>query len=461
MSALLKQLRAKRAELGGRIKKMSEETVGNVEADWSSDDRASWDALLAEYDALGERIEALEAAAEREEREETRLRQREGAIRGEYDSSRSRLGAESASAADRQGEERSRDLETVFATWARAQFHDEARGRFEMSDREREAFDRTGLSPRQREIELPLLRGEEFRAFRSDYERRATTSNNASVIPQTLVASIEEALLAYGDMRRWADVIRTAGGEELRLPTTNGTGANDEGEWIAEGAASTTQDVTTTHLALLAHKIGSKAIKVTPELLQDSAIDFAGLIGRRIGERLARGTNRGFTTGDNSSKPNGIVTAAPAGVTAASTSTVTDAEVLALIHSVDPAYRDRPSFRLMFHDDILEILRGIKDSEGRPLWQASISEGAPETIYGKRFVVNNHMPTPAASARVIVAGDMSKYVIREVAGVRVHRLEELFRVAEDSDAFVGFMRVDGDLLDAGTNPVKRLTLAAS
>ena len=58
----------------------------------------------------------------------------------------------------------------------------------------------------------------------------------------------------------------------------------------------------------------------------------------------------------------------------------------------------------------------------------------------------------------MIYGDLTKYIIREVRGITLMRLDE--RCAElHQVAFLAFARYDGDLLDAGTNPVKYLTLA--
>jgi HK97 family phage major capsid protein len=53
----------------------------------------------------------------------------------------------------------------------------------------------------------------------------------------------------------------------------------------------------------------------------------------------------------------------------------------------------------------------------------------------------------------VVFGALNKYKVRQVQTLRVRRLVE--RYAElDQEGFVGFLRQDGNLLDAGTNPVK-------
>jgi HK97 family phage major capsid protein len=83
--------------------------------------------------------------------------------------------------------------------------------------------------------------------------------------------------------------------------------------------------------------------------------------------------------------------------------------------------------------------------------------GIPDRLLGYTYVVNQSMAsTLAKAAKVVLFGDFSKYKIRDVAGIRLVRLDELF-AQTDQVGFVAFLRTDGQLLDAGTNPVKHLT----
>ena len=113
----------------------------------------------------------------------------------------------------------------------------------------------------------------------------------------------------------------------------------------------------------------------------------------------------------------------------------------------------------MFADSTLKALKKIKipqfsgDTNGMPLWQPGLVQGQPDRILGYPFVINQDVAAMAASAKAIVFGDLSKYLIRDVRDVTLLRLDE--RYAENHQvAFLAFSRHDGDLLDAGTDPVK-------
>jgi HK97 family phage major capsid protein len=175
-----------------------------------------------------------------------------------------------------------------------------------------------------------------------------------------------------------------------------------------------------------------------------------------LGERLGRITNRRYTTGSGAGQPEGVTVGSTLGVTTAVATEFTADELYNLKHSVDPAYRLTPHW--MFADSTLLKLKKLKDGEGRYLWQASLAGSTPDTLDGDPIQVNQHMPAATSALRPIVYGDFSKYVIRDIQGIRTKRLGE--RYAEfDQEAFVGFLRTDGKIVDAGTNPLKYMLMA--
>ena len=87
----------------------------------------------------------------------------------------------------------------------------------------------------------------------------------------------------------------------------------------------------------------------------------------------------------------------------------------------------------------------------------NLVSGAPDSFDGHRIYINQDMPVGAA-AKGILFGDLSKYLIRDVMNIKLVRLDE--RYAEKlQTAFFMYQDSDGALLDAGTNPVKYMTLA--
>jgi len=202
-----------------------------------------------------------------------------------------------------------------------------------------------------------------------------------------------------------------------------------------------------------AYTYRTPVLPISYEFLQDSAFNESTIIDA-FAESLGRGVNAHLTTGTGSSQPQGIVTASASGKvgTTGQTVSVIYDDLVDLEHSIDPAYR-ASGCKWMFHDNTLKVLKKIKDTTGLPLFVPAVSGPAVDTIMGYQFQINQDMPVMAANAKSMLFGRMDKYKTRIVRDVTMLRLTE--RYADYLQVgFIGFMRADGKLLDAGTNPVK-------
>jgi HK97 family phage major capsid protein len=281
-----------------------------------------------------------------------------------------------------------------------------------------------------------------------------TDSAGGYTVPDEMMRAIDIALLQYGGMRQVSTVLTTSTGADLPIPTVDDT--SQTGELLSENSQIAAQDVTFAQVVLETFMYTSKNVLVSWQLMQDNAVNLPSLLGELLGTRIGRIQNTHFTTGDASSKPNGVVTAASdSSVTTASNTAVTYAEMISIKHSVDPAYR--PSARWMFHDTILQYLKTMLDSQNRPIWlPGSTADDAPPTFDGDPYTVNQDVAT-GASAKAILYGDFSKYYIRDAGMLEMVRLDERYADYLQS-GFFGFLRSDGDLIN--TAAVKYATLAA-
>lgn len=316
---------------------------------------------------------------------------------------------------------------------------------------------RGGLSDREVDLGVRDL-GIDFSANRIRFDLRGqtvgtTTEGGYTVADDiSLAGALERSMLAFGGMRQVSTVIRTATGADMPIPTTNDTG--NTGAIVAEEAAFTAQDLVFGQLVLQSYLYESKLVKASVEFLQDTAVPFEGIIGGMLGERIARALNAHFTTGTGTAQPNGVVTAAGTGKTTASATAITYGEIVDLVHSVDPAYR--ANARFMMNDAVFAYVRKIVDGNSLPIFQDGGRSGAPATILGYPVEINQSMASAVTTGQKTMAfGDFSKYLIRDVGGIEVLVLRELY-MANRQVGFVAYSRHDGDLLDAGTDPVKLL-----
>lgn len=278
-----------------------------------------------------------------------------------------------------------------------------------------------------------------------------TTTAGGFLVPQSFSDRLEVAMKFFGGMLQEAETIDTDNGADLPWPTVNDT--TQTGALLAENATIAAQDITFASITLKAYMYTSKLIAVSFQLMQDSFTNVDNLVADLAGQRLGRILNTHFTTGTGSSQPNGVVTAATlgkTGTTGQTTSVIYD-DLVDLVYSVDKAYR--PGAKWMAADSSIKVVMKLKDGQSRPIWQPSVQAGQPDLLMGYPVVVNNDVAAMAANAKSILFGEFKKYKIRRAQGISLLRLNE--RYADNLQVgFFAFGRFDGNLIDAGTNPVK-------
>ncbi len=285
-----------------------------------------------------------------------------------------------------------------------------------------------------------------------------TTTAGGYFVPAEFRDTLIERQIFQGSVRSVATVITTDSGASLPWPTVDDTA--NVGAILAENTQVTEQDVTIGQASLDVYMYTSKLVRVSLQLINDSAIDVDDLLARLLAMRIARIQNQHFTTGTGTGQPEGIQTNATSGVTlpAGNTTTITYDGLVDLAHSIDPAYRTANA-KYMARDSVLASVRKLKDTTGQPLWQPSMQAGMPDTVLGYPIVTNPDMPAPAASVKSVLFGDFEQgYVIRDVTAIQSLRLEE--RYADFLQvAFLLFQRSGARPQDA--NAYRALTQSAT
>jgi HK97 family phage major capsid protein len=260
-------------------------------------------------------------------------------------------------------------------------------------------------------------------------------------VPVGFVYSVETALKYYGPMLDISTILRTDTGQPLPYPVNNDTTVF--GELVGENQPVSSQDVSIGQIMFGAYKYSTKLVKVSMELLQDSAFDLEAFLIATFATRLGRILNNHLTVGTGTGQPTGILTAALAGgrsVVAVGSltndgtggaNTIGSDDLVSLEHSVDPWYR--AGARWLMHDSTLRQLKVLKDKYGRPLWLDSTRDGQPATILGYPYSINNDMDqlaatpsSPALTRNVMLFGQAAKYNLRMVREMSVLRLTERF-----------------------------------
>jgi len=274
-----------------------------------------------------------------------------------------------------------------------------------------------------------------------------TDSLGGFLVPQDFSNELDMATLFTGEVERLAKKLNTAGGALLDYPTINDTATSSA--LTSEAAAVTVQDMTFANKQLSAYNYASQ-VRVSMQLLQDNAFDLNGFLAEAMGERTARATNAAFTNGTGSSQPQGIVAGSTLGNTAASATAIAADDILSLIHSIDPSYRNKASFGLMANDAVISAIRalGLGSANDFPIFIPSMEVGQPDKLFGFNLYYNNDMASAITTGqKTLIAADFSKFVVRSAGGVQIIRLNERY-MDELEIGFISTSRKDSAVLDS-------------
>ena len=278
--------------------------------------------------------------------------------------------------------------------------------------------------------------------------------NGGFTVPDEFEHQLIQALEENNIFRTLAKTIHTnSGTRTIPIATDSGTAS-----WIEEGAAIQESDMSFAQETLSAYKLGCM-IKVSNELLNDSAFNIAAHIAQRFGVRFGNAEEDAFINGTGPSanpqttpsQPTGILTSLTptAGNTTANAQTVHFDNIYKLYYSLKSPYRRKAAF--LCNETLLLQLMLIKDKNDNYIWKPGLEVGKPDTILGRPIYTSGYMPAITGNAtqdknkKVLLFGDFSYYWIADRQSRTLKRLNELYAVT-DQVGFIGTQRVDGKLI---------------
>ena len=241
-------------------------------------------------------------------------------------------------------------------------------------------------------------------------------------VPDEFERRLIQALEENNIFRQMATVIKTNSGTR-KIPIANDT---MEAQWIDEGEEIPETDTRFGQTTLSAYKLGTM-IKISNELLHDSAFDLASYIASRFGVAMGNAEERAFFTGDGDKKPLGILDetgGAQLGVETSSQSQITFDEIFDLYYSLKSPYRRNAVF--VCNETILLQLMKLKDKNDQYLWKPSLDIAKPDTLLGRPIRTSSFMPGIAKGERVLLFGDMKNYWVADRQNRTFRRLNELY-----------------------------------
>lgn len=270
------------------------------------------------------------------------------------------------------------------------------------------------------------------------------------LVPDEFEATLIDGLREENILRSLATIITTSNGDK-KIPVVASHGSAN---WTDEESEITDSDDSFGLVTIGAHKL-TTMIKVSEELLNDSAFNLEQYIAKEFARRMASAEEDAFITANGIGKPTGILTSGQVGVTTSSATAITADEIIDLYHSLKSPYRKNAAF--ITNDSTIKAIRKLKDGNGQYLWTPALTSGNPDTILNRPVKTSGFMPEIATTNKVIAFGDYSYYWIADRQGRAFQRLNELF-AKNGQVGFKATQRVDGKLTLA--EAVKVLQLKA-
>jgi hypothetical protein len=459
-----KALREDRAKIAAEIRRMADDGTA---ADADGNFTPGWVQANADYDALTRQITSTEAVAKRLDDMKAEDEARAGAVRAvggfrSFGDGRATGGDGAETAATE--EQRAMALQA----WCRVQMDEDP------TEEQLAACHVVGLNPSRRKLQFrtyrtqdvralqkrfrtyhPALAGEKAEDYKATLSQQAAASGGYLVPPESLVRSLEINMLAFGGMRQVAETIRTASGERMSWPTADDT--TNTGAQLGENTSIGSSTDPAFAKGLLGRlqvqfEAGARALRAARGLRlrpghharPDARRAARPHHQHQVHQRLGGGDRQGRHHGGGDLRRG-----------------VGDGDHLRRHPRAHPL--DRPGLpdrRRRVHAARPDPAQAAA-AEGRPsagyLWESNIAVGVPDRLAGYQLTNNQDMDSTVASGKkTLLFGRLSNYKIRSVGITRMYRLQERYRDT-DQDGFVAFIREDGNLLTAGTAPVKVLT----
>lgn len=267
--------------------------------------------------------------------------------------------------------------------------------------------------------------------------KEGSDSDGGYLVPDEFENQLIQKLHQENVLRSISHVIQTSSGDH-KIPVVASEGT---ASWLDEEAAYTESNSSFGQVTLGAHKLGT-LIKVSDELLNDSAFDLTNYISTEFARRLGDSEEEAFLTGNGTGRPTGILNdsnGAKDGVTAAAADAITFDELIDLFYSLKEPYRKNAVF--LMNDSTVKAVRKLKDQNGQYIWQPSVQLGTPDMILNRPVFTSQYMPTLSAGNKIALFGDFSYYWIADHQGRTFKRLNELYAV-NGQVGFLGSQRVD-------------------
>lgn len=334
---------------------------------------------------------------------------------------------------------------------------------------EMEREDKRFAEQRAAEQRSANTEGAEMRAFCNymrngvigEEQRAALTTDNAAVmVPKEISQKIILGLQGMFDLMNKVDLRITSHAKTFVEPILAGDmtlkritvgAANDEGSPAIEG------------IEVKAYDYRLPVIPISITLLEGSDADIQGAVVALLTEHIARGLSKLALTDGTASDGVSALVPKVLTTTAASATAISYADLVDLLAKVKAPHSSQGVASWIMNSATRAALMKVMDQQGRPIFLESTREGEPDRILGRPVVIDDNMPDIGASKVPVLFGDLKKYVLRIVQGVRVRIYQEEKFFKDNCVGVQAFVAADGKYIaKSGVyEPIAGLKMKAS
>ncbi len=271
------------------------------------------------------------------------------------------------------------------------------------------------------------LAEQDARGYRAE-GNTLTGAAGGFAVPEPVADIIRERIKEISPMRRLATNYQvTSTGTKFLVNRNNAASA-----WVGETdtRAGTTEPTLDNRAPSYGTVYG--LVEATEELLLDSAVNIGEWFANSVVQQVAQAEGAAFVSGDGTNKPSGFL-AGPTPVTTGdatrasgtlqfvptgSATLITPDSLTDLFFATKAMHRSMGSW-LMSSATAAAVAK-LKDTDGRSLWQQSLSADNPNTLLGRPVFFDENMPAVAGDDFPIAFGNFAAgYLITDSGDLRI------------------------------------------
>lgn len=267
-----------------------------------------------------------------------------------------------------------------------------------------------------------------------------------TLTPQEFVAQLIANVKNRVFMRQLATVIPLNGSMSCGVPTLDTDVA--DADWTSEvGTVAEDDTMRIGKRELRPHPL-SKMVKISEPLLRNSALPIEGIVNDRLGYKFGVTMEKGYMVGTGAQQPLGVFTASSDGIpttrdlsTYNDTTAITADNLVAVKYSLKAQYMSTAQW--LFHRDAIAMIAGLKDGNGRYMFDLSDKPGVPDMLLGRPLMMSEYVPNTFTTGLYVgMFADFSHYWIADSLALQIRRLNELFAL-NNQIGIIGRLETDG------------------